>query len=140
MAPALFALAMHEALLIAQRSLQEGEFIAAFLDDVYLVTMPARAKDAFSSTTEIITAHTGIRTNLGKCRMYNRTGHPPPDGVAALGNDVWRSDKPLEERGLLVLGSPIGSPEYVRRQAGERIAEERQRVRISRNIHPWEGV
>ena len=84
LAPALFALAMHEALVHSQAQLQEGEFLAAFLDDIYLVTQPGRARAAFDSTTRIIQEVTAMRTNMGKCRMYNRTGNAAPPEIASL--------------------------------------------------------
>ena len=37
-----------------------------------------------------------------------------PPGISELGAAVWRGDKPPPERGLVVLGTPIGHPEFVR--------------------------
>ena len=48
--PALFALALHDTLVHAQNQLQPGEFLAAFLDDIYLVTQPETARAAYDST------------------------------------------------------------------------------------------
>eukprot|EP00439_Symbiodinium_sp_Y106_P021124 s10692_g2.t1 len=31
---------------------------------------------------------------------------PPPPGIAELGDDVWRGDKPSAQRGIVVLGTP----------------------------------
>ena len=45
LAPALFALGQHDALATAARQLEAGEFLAAFLDDIYVVTSPSRARD-----------------------------------------------------------------------------------------------
>ena len=124
LAPALFALAMHGALLQAQSQLQPGEYLAAFLDDIYLVTQPSRVRAAFDSTTAIIQYMTGMRTNMGKCRIFNRTGSEAPLGIRELGEDVWCSNKPLPSRGLLVLGSPIGSPEFIHAHTQARMIEE----------------
>ena len=38
LAPSLYSLAQHDALAMAQSRLEEGEYLAAFLDDLYLVT------------------------------------------------------------------------------------------------------
>ena len=55
-APALFALGQHDALAAAARQLEAGEFLAAFLDDIYVVTSPPRARgrlDAVTNTIEL---------------------------------------------------------------------------------------
>ncbi|CAE7732680.1 unnamed protein product, partial [Symbiodinium microadriaticum] len=49
-------------------------------------------------------SHCGIATNVGETRIYNTTGGPAPRGVAELGEEVWRSDRPLPERGFTALG------------------------------------
>ncbi|CAK0891155.1 unnamed protein product, partial [Prorocentrum cordatum] len=51
LAPALFALALHGALAGASRTLEQGDFLVAFLDDVYIKTTRARARAAFDTTT-----------------------------------------------------------------------------------------
>ena len=74
----------------------------------------------------------GIASNVGKIRVYSPAGGPPPPGVAELGTDVWRGDRPLAECGLLVLGMPVGHPEYVRAGATtrERLVFERPCVMV----------
>ena len=49
---------------------------------------------------------------------------PAPADLAVLGSDVWRADKPLAERGLLVLASALGSAEFVAAHGGERARAE----------------
>ena len=44
LSPALFALGQHDALAAAARQLEAGKFLAAFLDDIYVVTSPPRAR------------------------------------------------------------------------------------------------
>ena len=46
LAPALDALGQHDALVAADEQLRSGECLAAFLDNVYPVTTPARAREA----------------------------------------------------------------------------------------------
>ena len=41
-----------------------------------------------------------------------------------LGPEAWRGDKPLPERGVVALGTPIGAPEYVAACARERLEQE----------------
>ena len=59
LASALFASGIHNELVKAAAALQLGEFLAAFLDDIYLITTPERAKAAFNRTTETIQRKAG---------------------------------------------------------------------------------
>ena len=110
LAPALFALGQHDALVGAAATLQPHEELAAFLDDVYVVTTAPGARRALDTVTGAIAAHCGIDANLGKTRVFNFTGEPAPGNIAALGDGVWCSDKATHERGLVVLGTPIHRP------------------------------
>ena len=124
--PALYSLGQHGALVAAKSRLQPGELSVAFLDDVYLVTRPARARAAFEVVQEALREHAGVDTDLGKCRVWNRQGGSAPPGINELGPDVWRGDKPEAERGLKVLGAPLGSPEYVSALGQQRVQEEQE--------------
>ena len=124
LAPALFALAVHGALAAASQQLQGDEFLLAFLDDVYIKTTRTRARAAFDTTTDALLRMAQIDTNLGKCRAYGRTPEAAPQDMLALGPDVWRSDAPAVERGVKVLGTPIGSPEFVQAHLATRLADE----------------
>ena len=81
LAPALYALGQHDALVAADKRLQPGECLAAFLDDVYVVTTPARAREALDIVTTSIQDRVGVAANLGKTRVYNRAGGPAPAGI-----------------------------------------------------------
>ena len=109
----MFALGQHDALAAADRCLQPGEQLAAFLDDLYVITTPARAREAFDTVARAVEGHAGIASNLGKARVYKRAGGAAPPGVAALGPEVWRGDRPPPERGFLALGTPAGDPAFV---------------------------
>jgi len=124
LAPALFSLALHRALRVAEERLEHGEVLVAFLDDVYLLTRPERAREAFDSVTDAIATHAGIQTHLGKCRVWNAQGGPAPPGIGDLGPDVWRGDQEPENRGLIILGTPLGTPEFIRSQAQHRVETE----------------
>ena len=121
--PALYALGQHRALEDARSRLLPEELLVAFLDDVYLVTTPERAKAAFEVVRTALKEHAGVEADLGKCCVWNRAGEQPPL-VEELGPNVWRGDKPPEERGLKVLGVPLGSPEFVKALGDARLQEE----------------
>ena len=93
---------------------------------MYLVTSPARARTAFDHTAQTVEEIAGVRSNLGKCRVYNRTGGAAPAGVAELGEEVCRGDRAPHENGLLVLGTPLGRPEFVAAHVASRMEDERR--------------
>jgi len=113
LAPALFALGIHQALVEAATRLGRDEFLIAYLDDVYIKTSRERSRAAFDVVTGSLLRNAHIDTNLGKCRVYGRRTDAAPANVQSLGADVWRSDRPAPERGVKVLGTPVGSPEFV---------------------------
>ena len=108
LAPAPYALGQHDALVAADEQLRPGECLAAFLDDVYLVTTPSRAREALDVVTSSIETRAGVTANLGKTRVYNRDGGPAPPGIAELGANVWRGDAPEAERGFVALSGTRG--------------------------------
>ena len=112
LAPALYALGQHDALQRAARALHPADSLMAFLDDLYVITVPDRAREALDGTVRAVEENCGIASNLGKTRVFGQEG-PPPPGIETLGHDAWRGDKPLHQRGAVVLGSPIGHLEYV---------------------------
>ena len=85
----MYSLAQHDALAMAQSRLEGGGYLAAFLDDLYLVTTPARARPALDDVTRTVEQHAGVAANLGKTRVYRAAGGPPSPGVEELGPDVW---------------------------------------------------
>eukprot|EP00959_Pyramimonas_sp_CCMP1952_P408431 8560070-Pyramimonas_sp.AAC.1 len=50
-----------------------------------------------------------------------------PEALAAETPDAWRSDKPLEEKGIRVLGAPFGSLEYIT-NFGTKLTTERTKL------------
>ena len=122
LAPALFALGQHAGLLAAATQLQPGETLAAYLDDLYILTSPTRARTCLDAVSRAVHAHSGIAANLGKTRVFHRAGGPPPPGIRDLGPDVWcGGEQPPEECGFLALGTPIGTPAYVQGASADRL-------------------
>ena len=67
---------------------------------MYVLTARERARAARDTVVEVFHTECGIASNDGRTRAHSCDGGPPPPGIAALGVDVLRRDKPLPERGL----------------------------------------
>ena len=100
-------------------TLQPGEQLCAFLDDIYAPCQPDRVKAISDTLAECLFRVAGIRLHQGKTRVWNRGGVQPAD-VALLGPDVW------EPQGVMVLGTPIGSPQFTADRLQTRIEEEQR--------------
>ena len=122
--PALYALGQHQALEVANAQLVPGEHLFAYLDDIYLITTRARARAAFDAVAAAIETHAGIRAHLGKLKAWSPIGGPAPTDLATLGPDVWRSDRPAHENRPVVLGTPLGSREFIEAHGQTRMEEE----------------
>jgi hypothetical protein len=95
--PALYALGQHPALVHAAQHLLPGELLFAYLDDVYAVCRPERATQVFHIVTDALSAFAGVQANLGKCKMWNKGGIPPP-GADTISPDVWVGGSPAGPR------------------------------------------
>ena len=73
-----------------------------------------------------VEARCGIASNLGTTRVTAAEAGPAPPGIAELGDDVWRGDKPDAQRGVVVLGSPVGHPAFVQAWAEDRLRAEQE--------------
>ena len=113
LAPALFALGQHAALCQASSALHASERLLAFFDDLYVLTTRDCAREARDTVVQAVQEGCGIASNDGKTRVYCHAGGAPPPGIAELGADVWRGNKAPSERGLVVLGTPIGHPHFI---------------------------
>ena len=54
----------------------------------------------------------------------NRSGGPPPELIADIGEDVWTANLPDDQSGVVILGTPLGTPEFVRQHASKRMETE----------------
>ena len=123
MMPLLFCLG-HEALQVAHRGLRAGEFLFAFLDDIYMATTPYRVGLVYAIVQAALRQEAGISIHVGKTKIWNQVGVRPnacdmleraarerdPDARVRRGAGV-----PAEEQGIKIWGTPIGHPKYVRR-------------------------
>ena len=78
MMPLLFSLGQHPALQRVQSQLREGEYLLAFLDDIYTVTTPERACEVHGFVKEALWSQAGIRVHQGKTQVWNQAGVEPP--------------------------------------------------------------
>ena len=117
--PLLFSLAIHNALKDVQGHLENGELLFAFLDDVYVVCLPHRVRSIFNLLGDRLSTMAGIRLHEGKTRVWNKAGECPEE-IAELGPEVWSPE------GVKILGTPVGSGEFVARVVAERLAKEQK--------------
>lgn len=127
--PALYALAQHDALAEAAGRLGQDEWLFAFLDDIYVVTTRDRATHSYHVVAECVERRAGVRTHLGKLQAWSAgVGEAPQglDGVRADGSPVWTANAPAAECGVVCLGTPIGTADYVSKHGEERVAKEKR--------------
>ena len=58
--------------------------------------------------------------------MIGAIAGPAPPGVAELGPDAWRWDKAPNQRGMVVLGSPVGHPDFIAAWTAQYMAQEQE--------------
>ncbi len=129
--PLLYALGQHGALEAIKSRLLPGERLFAFLDDLYVAAMPERIVEIYGILEQELWRHARIRINGGKTQVWNRGGARPA-GVESLGRRAWRGEGtgPLERQGVTILGTPLGTPEFVRSSL-RKVCEE-QRLLLQR--------
>ena len=140
--PLLFSLGIKGALATVQEQLGEGEFLFAFLDDVYAVCAPERVGEVYMALEKALREQAGIQLHEGKTKVWNKAGVQPQvvrsgeHGVGiGTGPGVGESEEARVERiireawspeGVKVLGTPVGSPAFVEKLAKERMADEQE--------------
>ena len=125
--PLLLSLGQHDALRAVQSSLHLEERLFAFLDDMYVVCKPQRVGVAHTILENALWGHARISVHSGKTKIWNRGGVRPEacdfsEHRARLVLEtarVWRGgfETDPSERGIKILGSPLGHPAYVTRQS-----------------------
>ena len=118
-----FRLWQHRGLCAVAERLRAGEHLFAFLNDVHVASSPERSVDARLILEEEMWRHAKIRLHFGNTVIWNKSGLAP-EGVEALEEAarrvdqtavVWRGNPDLstERKGVVVLGTPVGHPEFV---------------------------
>ena len=113
MMPALFCLAMRRALEEIQALLPAGALVFAYLDDVYVVCDHNDTFQCYQVVREILHLRCHIDINMGKLAAWGRGTNEPPPRVVELGGTVWKGSLPENQQGIKVVGTPIGTPQYI---------------------------
>ena len=117
--PLLFSLGIQNALEEVRQSLEDGECLFAFLDDINVLSSPERTRVVNDLLATTLGERASIQLHTGKTRTWNSAGECPVDMVE-LGPDVWNL------LGIKILGTPVGHDEFVANFLEERLAEERK--------------
>ena len=114
--PAMFSLALRPALRALQSELQPGEQALAYLDDIYILAPPSRVAELYRRLEQHLLRHAHLRLKASKSKVWSCAGLLPP-GVHALAPDspIWVGDPalPPAERGIVALGVPVVTPEFI---------------------------
>ena len=94
--PALFALAMHQALVALQPELRPEERSLAFLDDLYLTAQPDRTQPLFQAASRCLYERARISLNHAKntCVERSRSGAARPGGHQYSRCVAWQCSAP----------------------------------------------
>ena len=125
--PALFCLALHPALERLRAALPDGAEAMAYLDDIYIICDWGNVSHILTQTRQILSEVCHIDVNIGKLAAWSRNPAPCPPGLENFGANIWKSDRPLQDRGVKVLGTPLGSQPFIA-QFGAKLAEEEEQL------------
>ena len=91
----------------------------AVLDDIYALTKPERTRDVHDLLAHNLFQYAGIRLHAGKTRTWNRAGEIP-ERMEEFGEDLWIP------AGVKILGTPVGSLDFVESVTEERLEKEQE--------------
>ena len=117
--PLLFSIGIQGALEEVATTLFPGEQLCAFLDDVYVLCPLERVKPIFDALARALFRVAVIRLHLGKTKVWNKGG-VEPEHIHTMGENAWQPS------GILVLGTPIVSEQFVSEKLQDRINKERR--------------
>ena len=75
----LFSLGLHDSLLAVRNRMRREDSLFAFLDDVYVVSLPDRTREVYNLLEEQLLVGAGIQLHTGKTRAWNRGGLRPTE-------------------------------------------------------------
>ena len=113
--PLLFSIGMQGALEEVADTLETGEQLCSFLDDISVLCHPHRVMTIYDELVRCLFGVAGIRLHQGKTRVWNKAG-VLLDDVHTLGYKAWQLD------GVVVLGTH----KFVAEKLRARVVEERR--------------
>ena len=96
--------------------LLQGEHLFACLDDVCAVSAPERTRDIFDMLADKLFRRAGIRLHIANSRTWNKEVEVL-ERMREMGPEVW------SPAGLKILGTPVGSAEFVESVIRDRFGE-----------------
>ena len=99
--------------------MRRDEYVFAYLDDVYIIAPPERIVQIYDILKREFWEKPGIALHEGKTRVWNKAGFRP-DGIQNLGENAWSPE------GIKVLGTPIGTEEFVEMHIQKRSQAEKK--------------
>ena len=91
----------------------EGALVIAYLDYIYVVCEPENAALIFHMVKDVLPLVCHIDVSLGKLAARSTVAAACPDGLADISTTASKSDAHEDGRGVKVLGSPLGTTEFV---------------------------
>ena len=82
--------------------------------------------EAFQTVTGEVATRAGVHTHVGKLRVWSREGGECPPGFEHLPAEIWAGGAEGPDRGVKVLGTPLGSPAFVAKITGNRMEKEKK--------------
>ena len=109
----------------------DGETVGGFLDDMYIVSSLERTRHLYNLVSEKLWSVAGTQLHTRKTRCWNQNGRCLPN-MFDLGPEVW------SPQGVKVLGTPIGSFEFIKEVSDRRLAEEQRLWDAIPRIPDWQ--
>jgi hypothetical protein len=109
------ALPLHEVLTDLHRD-HPGVVIIAYVDDIVILGPPELVRLAYLDLVEMLRTRLGLVSQPRKCSVYS-----PEGDVSAFPSSMAGADG--SRQGVVVLGVPIGSDEFVLQTVGRRMRE-----------------
>jgi hypothetical protein len=109
------ALSLHEVLTDLHRD-HPGVVIIAYVDDIVILAPPELVRLAYLDLVEMLWTRLGLVSQPRKCDVYSSEGDVSTFPASMAGADGSR-------QGVVVLGVPIGSDEFVLQTVGRRMRD-----------------
>ena len=94
----------------------------------------------FDSLATHLSRPAHVELHLGKTRVWNASGTQP--GLEGLGPDAWAGDRarPTHHQGLVVLGAPVGHPDFVQAHLREALSQQHSLLEALRELNDLQSA